>query len=84
MPGFDWDRGLWYRIFEQIQDGTADNVMVGLIELFRSVLGIMQDPVPQGISQAKSIESRNGTHTLNHAEAIGLGSQTYRLVNLDE
>lgn len=30
------------------------------------------------------IESRNGTHTLNHAEAIGLGSQTYRLVSLDE
>ena len=29
------------------------------------------------------IESRNGAHTLAHAEAIGLGSQTYELVELD-
>lgn len=29
------------------------------------------------------IDSRHGMHTLDHAEQIGLGSQTYRLVNLD-
>lgn len=37
-----------------------------------------------GSALIERIESRNGTHTLNHAEAIGLGSQTYRLVSLDE
>ncbi|MDE5660813.1 MAG: DUF362 domain-containing protein [Muribaculaceae bacterium] len=29
------------------------------------------------------IDSRHGMHTLDHAEAIGLGSQTYKLVTLD-
>lgn len=29
------------------------------------------------------IDSRHGMHTLEHAEQIGLGSQTYKLVNLD-
>lgn len=29
------------------------------------------------------IDSRNGMHTLDHAEAIGMGSQTYELVRLD-
>lgn len=37
-----------------------------------------------GSALIERIESRNGTLTLNHAEAIGLGSQTYRLVSLDE
>ena len=30
------------------------------------------------------IESRNGLHTLEHAEEIGLGSRTYELVKIDE
>ena len=30
------------------------------------------------------IESRNGLHTLEHAEEIGLGSRSYELVNIDE
>lgn len=29
------------------------------------------------------IESRNGVHTLEHAEKIGLGSRSYNLVNID-
>lgn len=29
------------------------------------------------------IESRNGLHTLEHAEKIGLGSRTYELVNIN-
>lgn len=29
------------------------------------------------------IESRNGTHTLDHAESLGLGSQKYELVTID-
>jgi len=28
-------------------------------------------------------ESRNGTHTLDHAESLGLDSQTYELVTID-
>lgn len=35
-----------------------------------------------GQSLVERIESRNGIHTLEHAEAIGLGSRTYKLVNI--
>ncbi len=38
---------------------------------------------PDGAALVERIESRNGAHTLDHAEAIGLGSQTYELVDLD-
>lgn len=38
---------------------------------------------PDGASLVGRMESRNGAHTLDHAEAIGLGSQTYELVNVD-
>lgn len=37
-----------------------------------------------GASLVNRIESRNGLHTLEHAEEIGLGSRTYELVNIDE
>ena len=37
-----------------------------------------------GASLVKRIESRNGLHTLEHAEEIGLGSRTYQLVNIDD
>ena len=36
-----------------------------------------------GASLVNRIESRNGLHTLEHAEDIGLGSRTYALVNID-
>ena len=36
-----------------------------------------------GAALVERIESRNGAHTLDHAEAIGLGSQAYELVDLD-
>ncbi len=39
---------------------------------------------PDGESLISRIESRNGIHTVEHAEAIGLGTQVYRLVSLDE
>lgn len=35
-------------------------------------------------SLQKRVESRNGLHTLEHAEKIGLGSRAYQLVGLDE
>lgn len=37
-----------------------------------------------GQSLVNRIESRNGLHTLEHAESIGLGSRNYQLVNIDE
>lgn len=39
---------------------------------------------PDSSSLIERIESRNGIHTVEHAEAIGLGSRTYQLVNLDD
>lgn len=36
-----------------------------------------------GESLVNRIESRNGLHTLEHAEDIGLGSRDYELVNID-
>jgi uncharacterized Fe-S center protein len=37
---------------------------------------------PDGKDVIQRIESKNGTLTLEHAERIGLGSRTYRLVKL--
>jgi uncharacterized Fe-S center protein len=34
-------------------------------------------------SLRERMESRNGIHTLDHAEALGLGSQTYDLISID-
>lgn len=36
-----------------------------------------------GTSLVRRIESRNGLHTLEHAEEIGLGSRTYQMVHID-
>lgn len=36
-----------------------------------------------GASLVRRIESRNGLHILEHAEAIGLGSRSYELVSID-
>ena len=40
--------------------------------------------MPDSGSLVARIESRNGLHTLDAAEAVGLGSRTYSLVNLDD
>ena len=37
-----------------------------------------------GQSLINRMESRNGLHTLEQAEKIGLGSRKYELVNIDE
>lgn len=37
-----------------------------------------------GQALVERIESRNGTHTLDYAEKIGLGSQVYKLVSIDD
>lgn len=38
---------------------------------------------PDGQALVERIESRNGIHTLDHAEAVGLGRQAYDLIDLD-
>ena len=38
---------------------------------------------PDGASLVRRMESRNGAHVLEHAEALGLGSQSYELMDLD-
>lgn len=38
---------------------------------------------PDGADVIERIESRNGIHTLEHAEAIGLGTRQYELVSID-
>ena len=37
-----------------------------------------------GSSLIERIESRNGLHTLGHAEDMGLGSRQYQLISIDE
>ncbi|MCH5267396.1 MAG: DUF362 domain-containing protein [Lachnospiraceae bacterium] len=37
-----------------------------------------------GASLVKRIESRNGILTLKHAEEIGLGNRSYKLVSIDD
>lgn len=44
---------------------------------------VYQAPEEDRVHLIERIESRHGTHTLEHAEKIGLGSQTYRLVSID-
>lgn len=39
---------------------------------------------PDGKSLIERMESRNGIHTLEYGEKIGLGSRSYTLVNLDK
>lgn len=38
---------------------------------------------PDGADLIERMESRHGIHTLEHAEAIGLGSRAYELIHLD-
>lgn len=38
---------------------------------------------PDGKDLIERMESRNGIHTLDHAQEIGLGSETYKLVKID-
>jgi len=39
---------------------------------------------PDGKDLIRRMESKNGVHTLEHAEAIGLGSRAYELVSIDD
>lgn len=41
-------------------------------------------PADQRKALVERMESRHGIHTLEHAEAIGLGTQKYKLVDLDK
>lgn len=39
---------------------------------------------PDGDSLIQRIESRNGIHTLEHAQNIGIGSRSYELISVDD
>ena len=41
------------------------------------------DAADDGGSLVKVVESRNGLHTIEYAEDIGLGNRTYDLVSID-
>jgi len=54
------------------------------VALDKACLDLIYAADPQkSASLRQRIESRNGFHTLVHAEAIGLGSQKYELIELD-
>ena len=38
---------------------------------------------PDGDSLIQRIESRNGIHTLEHAQSISVGSRSYELISVD-
>lgn len=44
---------------------------------------VYQTPQEEGVSLIERIESRNGLHTLDYAQTIGLGNKAYDLVNID-
>jgi hypothetical protein len=44
---------------------------------------VYNTPREESAALIERIESRNGIHTLEHAEKIGLGSRTYNLVNIN-
>lgn len=53
------------------------------VALDKACLDLIYAADPQkSASLRQRIESRNGIHTLEHAEAIGLGSQTYELIEV--
>jgi uncharacterized Fe-S center protein len=54
------------------------------VALDKACLDLVYAADPQKSAPLRTrIESRNGFHTLDHAEAIGLGSQKYELVDID-
>ena len=40
--------------------------------------------VPDGASVIARMESRSGEHILDHADELGFGSRTYKLVSIDQ
>ena len=57
---------------------ALDKACLDLVFGHESVIGDDADPL------IERIKSRHGTHIVEYAEKLGLGSTTYRLVNLDE
>ena len=48
------------------------------------VLGVEQSETNDVASMRERIESRHGIHTIEHAEAIGLGTRKYHIVSIDK
>lgn len=54
------------------------------VALDRACTDLVRNSEDHGkIHLIERIDSRNGMHTLDHAEALGLGSQKYELIHLD-
>ena len=54
------------------------------VALDRACVDMVYNSPDQGKSHLiERIESRNGTHLLDYAEELGLGSQKYDLITLD-
>jgi uncharacterized protein len=54
------------------------------VALDKACVDLVYAADPNGSKSLRErIESRNGLHTLDHAEALGLGSQKYKLVKID-
>lgn len=60
----------------------ASNASVALDQACIDLVYAQRDG--DGASLVSRIESRNGLHTLEHAEEIGLGSRKYTIVNVNE
>ena len=57
--------------------------MKKITRIFGSLSGLnLQGDRLSGKGQDERIESRNGLHTLDHAQKIGFGSRSYRLVEI--
>jgi hypothetical protein len=74
-------------------DGTPEPPEMGDVGILASLDPVALDKAcvdqvyaydqEQSAALRKRMESRNGIHTLEHAEALGLGSQKYELVMID-
>ena len=45
---------------------------------------VHQSPDSGKVALIERIDSRHGTHILDYGEQIGIGTQKYRIVDLDE
>ena len=58
--------------------------LTGSVALDKACVDMVYSSPDEGRSHLiERMESRHGIHTLEHAEAIGIGSQKYNLIRLD-
>lgn len=67
-----------YGILASLDPVALDQACVDIIFNMAATDGNDSEPLKE------RIKSRHGTHTMNHAERIGLGSKKYELINIDK